>query len=492
MSLRDAFLSDIAANIDDDAPRLVYADWLEENGDPDRAAFIRAQCRLAKMGPYDPERFALEIDEWELREKHEKAWLKPLPRLGARVAFARGFPHHFALSVPKFLTQGEALLSAAPTLREYRPLQHAANWEGLLRSPLLGRMTGLDLGLTKIGVARAEALMASPMLANMRVLGIGGTGLRARGVAALAGSPHLRNVRRIDLRGNDARDAAGAWLGASPNLPNLVSLELATNGITAGGLGTLARSPLARRLELLSISEDEGGDDMAISFGQGDWASLRNLSFSLRQMTAAGIGALAACPSLSGLRHLYLNFIDAPSAAALFASPHLAGLEGLSLPLCAAGTFEALARSPMLASLRDLSVECRDDSDGGAELRAVLASRESAGLVALRLSTVEDAPALIRALAEAGHLVHLRRLSIGQALYPSDAVAVLAGAAHLSGLVVLNLGGAHYGPNVLKALAKSPHLNNLRRLHISSYCSYTHHAEYQALQERFGADVVRV
>jgi len=34
---------------DDDAPRLIYADWLDEHGDPERAEFIRIQCRLAEF-----------------------------------------------------------------------------------------------------------------------------------------------------------------------------------------------------------------------------------------------------------------------------------------------------------------------------------------------------------------------------------------------------------------------------------------------------------
>jgi uncharacterized protein (TIGR02996 family) len=34
---------------DDDAPRLMLADHLEETGDPDRAAFIRVQCRIAAI-----------------------------------------------------------------------------------------------------------------------------------------------------------------------------------------------------------------------------------------------------------------------------------------------------------------------------------------------------------------------------------------------------------------------------------------------------------
>lgn len=42
-----AHLAAIRANPDQDAPRLIYADWLEEQGDGARAAFIRVQVELA-------------------------------------------------------------------------------------------------------------------------------------------------------------------------------------------------------------------------------------------------------------------------------------------------------------------------------------------------------------------------------------------------------------------------------------------------------------
>ena len=42
------FLAAICANPDDDAPRLVYADWLDEHGDP-RGEFIRVQVELAAL-----------------------------------------------------------------------------------------------------------------------------------------------------------------------------------------------------------------------------------------------------------------------------------------------------------------------------------------------------------------------------------------------------------------------------------------------------------
>ena len=43
----------------DDIPRLVYADWLEENGRPERAEFIRLQCALESDPDDEPRRPAL-------------------------------------------------------------------------------------------------------------------------------------------------------------------------------------------------------------------------------------------------------------------------------------------------------------------------------------------------------------------------------------------------------------------------------------------------
>lgn len=42
----EPFLRAICADPEDDTVRLVYADWLDENGDPDRAEFIRLQIDL--------------------------------------------------------------------------------------------------------------------------------------------------------------------------------------------------------------------------------------------------------------------------------------------------------------------------------------------------------------------------------------------------------------------------------------------------------------
>ncbi|MCI0704792.1 MAG: TIGR02996 domain-containing protein [Planctomycetia bacterium] len=69
-----AFIAAIIANPDEDTPRLVAADFLEENGESDRAAFIRIQCEIALLEASGLSK-SLEMDE--LRKK-ERAILHPL------------------------------------------------------------------------------------------------------------------------------------------------------------------------------------------------------------------------------------------------------------------------------------------------------------------------------------------------------------------------------------------------------------------------------
>lgn len=74
----DALLRAILDEPADDAPRLVYADWLEENGQPERAEFIRVQCG-ANLG----------VCEMEPNSYGEPFCLSGSGRLG------RPFPCHY-------------------------------------------------------------------------------------------------------------------------------------------------------------------------------------------------------------------------------------------------------------------------------------------------------------------------------------------------------------------------------------------------------------
>src|SRR3954452_928314 len=92
MTDRAAFLAAIAAAPDDDLPRLIFADWLDEHGDPDRAEFIRTQIEAARLGRDDPQRAPLEQRAKALLDRHRKTWLNEVTAWARPGAwFRRGF-----------------------------------------------------------------------------------------------------------------------------------------------------------------------------------------------------------------------------------------------------------------------------------------------------------------------------------------------------------------------------------------------------------------
>ena len=64
---QDALLQAVRENPGDGSLRLVYADWLEDHGQPERAEFIRVLCELARL-PDDP-RSVVRRRELEARER---------------------------------------------------------------------------------------------------------------------------------------------------------------------------------------------------------------------------------------------------------------------------------------------------------------------------------------------------------------------------------------------------------------------------------------
>src|SRR5690348_9304066 len=79
-AMDDAFLRSILADPDSDTPRLVYADWLEEQGNP-RGTFIRLQCARAKLTRHDADWKDLLAQEAPLLRRFEEEWSKPIARL---------------------------------------------------------------------------------------------------------------------------------------------------------------------------------------------------------------------------------------------------------------------------------------------------------------------------------------------------------------------------------------------------------------------------
>ena len=97
----EAFLRTARLDPDDDTPRLILADYLEENGEADRAEFIRVQCQLAAWVPEARERMALQRRERELLAGHRDEWLGPFAGWGqGHTRFRRGMIEAIVLGNP--------------------------------------------------------------------------------------------------------------------------------------------------------------------------------------------------------------------------------------------------------------------------------------------------------------------------------------------------------------------------------------------------------
>src|SRR5262245_29492560 len=78
MDERRALLAAILTEAEEDTPRLVFADWLDEHDEPERAAFIRLQCELVRLPANDPARAAVEQKAAQLHRENAQRWLEPL------------------------------------------------------------------------------------------------------------------------------------------------------------------------------------------------------------------------------------------------------------------------------------------------------------------------------------------------------------------------------------------------------------------------------
>jgi uncharacterized protein (TIGR02996 family) len=139
---RDAILRAIGQAPDDDAPRLVYADWLDECKEPARAELIRVQCELARLGTgtlrTDAERERQKHCRW--REKELLAdcdwftfgtlYIRPVTTTkdetnrslvdqGEPVGLvARGFLEALYIEALDWLEQGDVLADVQPPIRD--------------------------------------------------------------------------------------------------------------------------------------------------------------------------------------------------------------------------------------------------------------------------------------------------------------------------------------------------------------------------------------
>ncbi len=293
--LRARLLGEVLAAPDDDEPRLVYADWLTERGDP-RGEFITIQCDLARRGPdatgEDVER--LRAREVQLLARHKKTWIGRFSGTRTEMSFGsktytkgsptkwefeRGFVDavtmwttDFARNAPALmacepvrvlhLTNGylTELLEQCPEMRLLRELD-LATWKfrgdelrALARTVRLSSMRVLDLSKCRIGVkAMVDFATHAVEKPGLRALSLWWNAMGDKGAIALAASPVLRSIRQLDLCNNNIAAKGGLALAASPHLDDIELLDLSANDV--GDAAAALRARFGARVRLLATSD---------------------------------------------------------------------------------------------------------------------------------------------------------------------------------------------------------------------------------------------
>ena len=254
-----ALWSAIRAHSDDDTPRLVYADWLQEHGDEPRAEFIRVQCALAKL-PYDrrrsrKERSLLQTKEKELLAAHKANWTVSLSAAvdgvwgeswrewAARLQFERGFLQWIYLSFPAAVRLIKSGHEPEPIrYLEISHSQHAGSYSHADVATIAAWKFGSCLSTFSLAGATDEdvrAFLVGGQLTHLKRLDFWTGSVSDETVIELANSPLIASVESMCLSANKIGDAGALALAGSAHLSDRCNLNVYSNPIGPAGRARL-------------------------------------------------------------------------------------------------------------------------------------------------------------------------------------------------------------------------------------------------------------
>lgn len=389
MSDRDALLAAVRAHPDDDTPRLIYADFLDDAGENARAAFVRAQVEVARSEPWDP--VAVRARWHADGAPNWRAFAAELPPVKYPVAWAqnpfrRGFG--YALHVMRAADWPEF----AEPVFDLEPVGALSFWSGTLdewkrvaASPHVKRFR--ELTFHNNPIEPLFALRNNPDAAGVtdihfeRATGAG----MPEVIEDLSLSALGRAVRGLHFRAGYG--STGALVCALADREPLERLSLRLMGVGAEHLTRLFDGRGASALAALHLRDEPLGVFGLAALAAHAPHTLRDLALNSLGVTAEGAELLARCERLSGLKRLSLsgNRLTPRAARVLSQSHALAGLRALDLSDCRMGDKELrhLVRSKFWPNLVELDLRGNPFSAAGA--RALVDAPVPADLAALVL-----------------------------------------------------------------------------------------------------------
>jgi uncharacterized protein (TIGR02996 family) len=232
MTDRDALLRAICDNPDDDAPRLIYADWLDEHGDQNLAEFVRVQIELASVSESTRSTHPLLAREAELFGQR-KSWKNIVGHDNQTVVnfdldkFHRGFHHVWVGEVIQFVRLPRDSCRFGPI-----DCLHIG----------LGSPKSADL-------VYAEKAAAMPLLGSARTVSLLGLALTNKWVEHLLTRSKFAGWKRLELYGNKLSDTLCKFLAASPLAASRCEIVIDSNRVTNAGREMLRSAFGTRHLD---------------------------------------------------------------------------------------------------------------------------------------------------------------------------------------------------------------------------------------------------
>ncbi len=397
----DALYRAICAEPDEDTPRLVYADLIEEEGDGTRAAFIRDQVALARAKEYDP----ISVSARQLNPDAFHGWTMAhtFPKVPGgfswkRFEFRRGFPWKVGVqSLGAFVDDGASIFEAAPIqaldviTHNGRDLAALADWSQLTRICRLEFSEGWS------GADAITQLGNSPNANTLTELVFEEGGISSEGLEALALSDVFPRLEVLELRRNVISPALIVDALAAARKPGTLGrLSLAGNAITNADADHLFALPMIQGLQSLDLSDNNrlGVERTQALAASGALRGLRVLRLSNTSPGVPGVRALTEATGFSGVRSLDLSHNRlGPVAVKLIAeSGATRGLRVLNLANNHVGDAgaTAIANSRAFTNLLELDLSNADVTDSGAI--ALAESQYLGNLLRLNLATNTGRP----------------------------------------------------------------------------------------------------
>jgi uncharacterized protein (TIGR02996 family) len=249
----------IVANPHDDVPRLIFADFLEESGEPEsmaRAHYIRAQIEIESTDPNSARGRELAALVERIQEMFLEEFQYELPLWlieECEFAYRRGFLDHVRMDLTRFTAEGRNLFEHFPILGMHLTSSYGMtitqtpteNWFN--RYPFLERLTALGVGPyfqalvpqlepgdrdeSEMGSYFEESLMTTPILGRLQSLNLTGNrisnGWLVRFVSRLETAAFASTLRELDLTDCLLIDNAGAnVLATARSLDRIERLNL--------------------------------------------------------------------------------------------------------------------------------------------------------------------------------------------------------------------------------------------------------------------------